>query len=127
MEVPERAKKIIEKQRRPRNAGFTKTPLFQGVNLVTTDAVRQYIALLWKRYQTLKTRQEKSDVLDELCRNLSRHRKSALRLMNSHVRPRLGRGCGSVMLEFDTADPAVETVSDLTPDLATQAAESIWD
>lgn len=92
MEVPERAKNIIEKQRRPRKDGFAKTPLFQGVNLVTTDAVRQYIALLWKRYQTLKTRQEKSDVLDELCRNLSRHRKSALRLMNSHVRPRLGRG-----------------------------------
>ena len=38
----------------------------------------------------------------------------------------------SVMLEFDnTADPAVETVSDLTPgltpDLATQAADPGWD
>ena len=32
------------------------------------------------------------------------------------------------MLEFDnTADPAVETVSDLTPDLATQAADPGWD
>jgi len=32
------------------------------------------------------------------------------------------------MLEFDnTADPAVETVSDLTPDLATQAADPSWD
>ena len=34
----------------------------------------------------------------------------------------------SVMLEFDnTADPAVEVVSDLTPDLATQATDSGWD
>ena len=37
----------------------------------------------------------------------------------------------SVMLEFDTADPAVETVSDLTPGLTpgltTQAAEPSWD
>ena len=43
--VPERAKKIIEKQRRLRNDGFAKTALFQGVNLVTSDAVRQYIAV----------------------------------------------------------------------------------
>ena len=35
--------------------------------------------------------------------------------------------CESAMLEFDTADPAVETVSDLTPDLATQAADPGWD
>ena len=33
----------------------------------------------------------------------------------------------SVMLEFDTADPAREAVSDLTPDLATQAADPGWD
>lgn len=59
---------------------------------MTIDAFRRYIARLWKRYPTLKTRQEKSDVLDELCRNLSRHRESALRLINSHVRPRLGCG-----------------------------------
>ena len=30
VEVPERAKNIIEKQRRPRKDGFAKTPLFQG-------------------------------------------------------------------------------------------------
>ena len=34
----------------------------------------------------------------------------------------------SVVLEFDnTADPAREAVSDLTPDLATQAADPGWD
>ena len=39
--------------------------------------------------------------------------------------------CESVMLEFDTADPAVDPVSGLTPDLATdlatQAADPGWD
>ena len=39
--------------------------------------------------------------------------------------------CESVMLEFDTADPAVDPVSDLTTDLttdlATQAADPGWD
>ena len=38
VEVPKRAKKSIEKPRRPPNSGFAKTPLFGGVNLVTTDA-----------------------------------------------------------------------------------------
>ena len=45
--------------------------------------------------------------------------------------PRAPPRCESVMLEFDTADPALETVSDLTPDLttdlATQAADPGWD
>ena len=39
--------------------------------------------------------------------------------------------CESVMLEFDTGDPAVETVSGLipglTPGLTTQAANPSWD
>jgi hypothetical protein len=59
---------------------------------VTVDAVRQYIALLWARYQTLKLRVDKAQLLDELCRNLDIHRKSAIRLMNSEDAPKLRRG-----------------------------------
>jgi hypothetical protein len=58
---------------------------------VGLDAVRQYIALLWRRYQSLKCREDKSIVLDELCRNLQIHRKSAIRLMTAESVPTLRR------------------------------------
>jgi hypothetical protein len=83
---------------------FVKTSLFQGVNLVSLDAIRQYIALLWRRYQRLKIRQEKSEIIDEICRNLEVHRKSALRLMNARDAPKLVRSKGTRSRRYsDTA------------------------
>jgi hypothetical protein len=59
---------------------------------VGLDAVRQYLSLLWRRYQRLRRREDKSVVLDEIVRNLCIHRKSATRLMCSRTEPKQGRG-----------------------------------
>lgn len=75
--------------------GVATHPAFRRVTLVSLDAVRQYIALLWRRYQSLERREEKSVVLDELCRNLRIHRKSAIRLMTAEAVPRLRRSSAS--------------------------------
>lgn len=69
-----------------------KNDNFQEDRLVTIEAIREYLALLWGQYQELKLREEKSLVLDEICRNLRIHRKSALRLMNGEDVPRKKRG-----------------------------------
>lgn len=61
---------------------------------MSIGAVREYITLLWKRYQTLKLREDKALVLDEIERNLGVHRKSATRLMRAKRAPRLRRGTG---------------------------------
>lgn len=60
---------------------------FQELTLVSFEAIRQYIAFLWKRYQEKKSREEKAEILDELCRNLNIHRKSAVRLMTKKGSP----------------------------------------
>lgn len=57
-------------------------------------AIREYVALLWREYQGAK-RRRRAEILDELVRNLTIHRKSATRLMNSGVAPKLQRGKGS--------------------------------
>lgn len=68
----------------------TTTTTCRGVSLVTLPAIRQYLALLWERYQGLKSKEEKCEVLDEICRNLGVHRKSAIRWMRGKGPP--GRG-----------------------------------
>ena len=59
--------------------------------LVSSQAVREYLRLLWKKYQG-SNRKRKSIILDELCRNLGLHRKAAIRLMNSPNSPRSRQG-----------------------------------
>ena len=59
---------------------------------MSLEAVREYLALLWKRYQVLSSREERSIVLDEICRNLKIHRKSAIRLMKAAQVPKKKRG-----------------------------------
>ena len=61
---------------------------------MTTSAIREYVALLWGEYQGAK-RQRRGEILDELSRNLTIHRKSATRLMNDKTAPKLARGKGS--------------------------------
>ena len=79
---------------------------------MSIQAVREYIALLWRRYQDLKVREDKSIVLDELCRNLKIHRKSALRLMGSKTAPVKKRG-PSVAPKRRYSEQARQLVKDL--------------
>lgn len=52
---------------------------------------REYLKLVWQRYQKAN-RKERSLILDELQNNLRLHRKSATRLMNAKLAPRLQQG-----------------------------------
>jgi len=61
---------------------------------VPHSSKRDYLAQLWLRYNSSNTREEKSKILDEICRNLGCHRNSSLRLMNRPESPKLGRGKG---------------------------------
>lgn len=61
---------------------------------MSITAIREYIALLWEKYQEAK-KVGKIEILDELCRNLNIHRKSATRLMTAKSSPALKRGQGS--------------------------------
>jgi hypothetical protein len=85
---------------------------------VSIDAVREYVALLWRRYQALKRREDKAQVLDEICRNLGIHRKSALRLMNAAAPPRMGRGPASAPPARGYSEAAKEAVRQLWPKMA---------
>src|SRR6056300_977149 len=59
--------------------------------LVSSQAVREYLRLLWKKYQGAN-KKCKGMILDEICRNLDMHRKAAIRMMNSSVAPRSQQG-----------------------------------
>ncbi len=58
---------------------------------MTTQAVREYLAHLWNQYHK-GTRAIKSEILNEISRNLKVHRKSAIRLMNSRYAPKSLQG-----------------------------------
>lgn len=60
-------------------------------NPVTTQAVREYLAHIWRKYQ-VASKKQKGVFLDELCRNLDVHRKAAIRLMRSPYKPRSRQG-----------------------------------
>ena len=60
-------------------------------NSVGNQATLQYLALLWINYQDF-AKDLKARVLDEICRNLDIHRKSAIRLMSSKTAPRSLQG-----------------------------------
>jgi hypothetical protein len=61
---------------------------------VSISAIREYVALLWSQYQEA-SKGRRGEILDELCRNLTIHRKAATRLMNHSSPPKLARGKGS--------------------------------
>jgi hypothetical protein len=54
---------------------------------MTTPTKKEYLMLLWKQYLKA-TKTEKSRILDEICRNLRCHRKSAVRAVNRLPEPR---------------------------------------
>lgn len=54
---------------------------------MSDEARKQYIQMLWKRYQEC-SKSEKALIIDELVRNLLVHRKSAIRMMNKSDAPK---------------------------------------
>ena len=54
------------------------------------QARRDYIALLWEKYQAAVNRAAKSTILDEICRNLDYDRTYACKLMNKPSPPKNG-------------------------------------
>ena len=58
------------------------------------EAVREFIASMWLLYQGLKSKKEKSGVLDSICLTLKIHRKAATRLMRKKQIPQLRRRSG---------------------------------
>lgn len=55
--------------------------------LVTIQAKRDYLAHVWAQYKNA-SRKLKSQILDEVFRNLGIHRKSAVRLLRRRQEPR---------------------------------------
>jgi hypothetical protein len=72
----------------------TKVELFSEDTPVSTQAVREYLALVWEQYK-LANRNMRSILLDEVCRNLKMHRKAAIRALNSVNAPRAVQGKGA--------------------------------
>jgi hypothetical protein len=68
--------------------------LTKGDEPVGLEAVREFIASMWLLYQGLKSKKEKSDVLDSICLTLKIHRKAATRLMRKKQIPQLRRRSG---------------------------------
>ena len=59
--------------------------------LVSSQAIREYLLLLWEKYQG-SSRHEKGRILDELERNLGMHRKAAIRMLRGVTAPRSKQG-----------------------------------
>jgi hypothetical protein len=64
------------------------------VSLVSIQAVREYLALLWNQYQEA-SKIVKSQLLDEIVKNVGMHRGSAKRLMSRTSPPTFRRGKGA--------------------------------
>lgn len=73
------------------DAVYHNCKFFPEVTLVTTQAIREYLESVWKQYQSAP-RRLKTQILDELTRNLEIHRKSATRLMGRKYPPRSLQG-----------------------------------
>jgi hypothetical protein len=68
--------------------------LTKGDEPVGLEAVREFIASMWLLYQGLKSKKEKSDVLNSICLTLKIHKKAATRLMRKKQIPQLRRRSG---------------------------------
>jgi predicted DNA-binding transcriptional regulator AlpA len=60
---------------------------------VSTQAVNEYLALIWEQYQVANSK-FKSLLLDEVVKNTGLHRKAIIRLMNKKSAPLFRRGKG---------------------------------
>lgn len=96
--ILQNTKKIEEGIGQPPGPNVTfKLPtknLTKGDEPVGLEAVREFIASMWLLYQGLKSKKEKSGVLDSICLTLKIHRKAATRLMRKNQIPQLRRRSG---------------------------------
>ena len=69
----------------------TKVELFPEDTPVSTQAVREYLSLVWEQYKN-SHRKLKTMLLDEVCLNLKIHRKAAIRALNGTKAPRSSQG-----------------------------------
>jgi hypothetical protein len=70
-----------------------KIPNFPEETPVSIQAVHEYLALIWAQYQEA-SKKVKSQLLDEIEKNVGMHRKASIRLMNSKKEPSFARGKG---------------------------------
>ena len=67
----------------------------KGEKPVGIEAIREFITVLWIKYQAVQSRGEKSKILDSICVTLDVHRKAAIRLMRKKTLPGLRQNSGS--------------------------------
>jgi hypothetical protein len=72
---------------------YQNTQKTREVSLVSIQAVREYLALVWRQYQ-VASKGGKSELLNEIVKNVGLHRGSAKRLMNRRTEPKFRRGKG---------------------------------
>lgn len=74
----------------------------QEVPPVSLETLREFIFILWAKYQSLTSRKEKAAVLDAITTTLGIHRKSALRLMTAGKAPRMRMTSGSTRCSYSS-------------------------
>ena len=81
------AKKIGDGVGQPLSPNVTfKLPtknLTKGAEPVSLEAVREFIASMWLLYQGLRSKNEKSEVLDSICLTLKIHCKRHIKILFS--------------------------------------------
>lgn len=60
---------------------------------MSIQAIHEYLALIWAQYQEA-SKKVKTQLLDEIEKNVKMHRKASIRLMNSKTEPAFARGKG---------------------------------
>ena len=73
---------------------------------------REYLQLKRQEYEAALSRQEKSRILDEVCRNCHYHRKYAIQALNGHAGPSepAGRRCRRRRKQYQEAIPVIQVV-----------------
>ena len=74
----------------------------QEVPPVSLETLRDFILILWAKYQSLTSRKEKAAVLDAITTTLGIHRKSALRLMTAGKAPSMRMTSGSTRCSYSS-------------------------
>ena len=82
---------LPDRQPRYKDNSFSIDLSSRGVTPVSTQAVKEYLSLMWPLYQ-VGSREYKAKILDAIVLTLKIHRKSAIRLMNSSLPPRSNQG-----------------------------------
>ena len=69
---------------------------------MSLETLREFILILWAKYQSLEKRKDKAAVLDAITTTLGIHRKSALRLMNAGKAPEMRLNSGNARHSYSS-------------------------